>query len=196
MHDTMRTGGLLLAAAVAFLLGCGSEPTHADDKKDEKQPVPAEGEKKDEKKPEEKPADPPKGDKAPAGKDEKRKHFVAEVTDRFKTPAFKIDEAELLVPQVSLLGGESFDHKFHFVVKHGAAEIEVPFEEIAKVTFGVPKDDRLPIVIEFRAPDKAGKTLDGTVKSNLQLGGKYQQRGLAAKLKLREIDTITLEEVK
>ncbi|MEZ0230116.1 MAG: hypothetical protein ACAI25_15950, partial [Planctomycetota bacterium] len=195
MRDLKWTG-LFLAAAVAFLLGCGSEPTHADDQKpDEKQPAPA-GDKKDDKGTD-KPAD-PKGEKggdkgAPApAPDKVKKRFVAEVTDRFKTKPFKIDEAELLVPQVSLLGGESFDHKLVFVVKHGAAEIEVPFEEISKVTFELPKDDRLPIRIEFRGADKAGKVLDGTVKSNLQLGGKYEQRNLAAKLKLREIESITL----
>lgn len=192
----MRERRLLLAAAVAVLLGCGSEPTHADDKKpDEKQPVPAD-DKKDEKKPDEKkPDERPDTRPQQAVPDKKpARRFVAVVTDRFKTDPFKIEDAELLVPQVSLLGGESYARELKFVVKHGAAEIEVPFEEIAKVTFKDVKDDRLAVVIEFRGADKGGNSLDGTVKSNLQLGGKYQQRGLPAKLKLRELASLTLEE--
>jgi hypothetical protein len=182
----MRESRFVLVAAVAFLLGCGSAATHADDKKPD--------EKKDEKKGDEKPDEKAPAEKKPAEKPKKR--YTATVTDRFGTEPFKIDGAEVSVPQVSLLGGESFQYELRFVVKHGAAEIEVPFEEISKVTFGDVKEDRLGVTVEFKAADKADKQLTGTVKSNLQLHGKYQQRQLEAKLKLREIKTLVLEEAK
>lgn len=195
----MQKRRLLLATAVAILLGCGSSDTHADDEKPGDKPPAAD--KKDDKAPEKKdeakPAEAKPADKKPGDKDKKdEKHFVATVTDNFGTAPFKIDDADLRVPQVSLLGGESFDHKKMFTVKHGAAEIEVPFEEISKVTFGKTREDRLEVTIEFRSADKSDKQLEGTVKSNLQLGGNYQQRGLKANLKLREIKSLTLEEQK
>lgn len=188
-----RDNRLILAAAVAFLLGCGSEPSKADDQKGEEKPAPVDKapDKKDER-----PA-------AAAKKDEKKgKRFLGTVTDRLPdVKPFTIEEAKIFTPQVSIFGGDSGLEETTLRVKHGAAEIEVPFEDVTEVTFGNVKDDRLEVVVAFR--EKAG-VLEGTVKANLQLRGTYvmadpsapKKQELKAQLKLREIKSVKLEEIK
>ncbi len=175
---------MLLAAAIAVLLGCGSEPTHADDQKpDEKQPVPAE--KKDEK------AGDKKDDKA-AEKKERRK-FKAHITDRIAdVQPYDIDDAEIQIPVTSLFGGASFENKVVLNVKSGAAEIEIPFEQIRKVECNDVKEDRLDVVVHLKGQNES-ESIKGTVKSNLILHGKFRTN-LDATLKLREIKAFELTE--
>ena len=186
----MRTTRTLpVAVALTILLGCAADGTKADDGKPGGKPAAGE-----------KPADKPAGEKPADGADKKpegsKKVFRATVTDRFGTAAFVIADARLWVPEVSLFGGEGGEYKKVVVVKHGAAEIEVPFDEVQTITLKLVKEDRIDVVVTFRAADKAGKQLDGTIKSNLQLHGHYEKSNLSARLKLREINEITLEEEK
>jgi hypothetical protein len=194
----MRENRLLLATAVAFLLGCGSGPSKADDEKpaDTKPPAAAGGDKADKK------DDAAKDDKKDEKKDDKSakkedpRVYRATVKDWNDTPEFVIDEAVLWVPEVSILGGSSGKKDKNLIVKMGPADIEVPFAEIAQLTFGKAKEDRLPVTVWFNDPEKKDKQLEGTVKANLQLKGTYLARKLDAVLKLREVKTLKLEPVK
>src|SRR5580658_8707460 len=114
----MRENRLVLAATVAVLLGCSSEPSQADDQKDA-----THAEKKDDDKKE-----------APAKKDAEKKDvkkhgvFKATVIDRSpEVKPIEIDEAVLWVPQISIFSSNGGDPSWSLKVKHGAAEIEVPF---------------------------------------------------------------------
>ena len=61
------------------------------------------------------------------------------------------------------------------------------------------KEDRLEVRIkrlsELKSsdPEVQKKILPGTIKSNLQLAGRYEDTPLTAKLKLREVTKISLE---
>lgn len=177
----MRVDRSLVALVVAAFLGVAVAPTRA------QQNEPPKDEKKDEKKPE-KPA--------PEKKKKVHRPFAAKVKDRYNNE-FEVATAFLWVPEVSLLGGESGDEKQVFTVKKGAAEIEIPFEDVESVEFPRDaKEDRLPIVIVLRDPElkkKLPKGLEGDVKASLQLWGDYEGSKLQAKLKLKELRSIQLE---
>jgi hypothetical protein len=186
----MRENRLLLAATVALLLGCGSSPTRADDQKDPKDQPPAEkkDDKKDEKKDDAK-ADKP-AEKAPA----KVRSFKVTVTDNFNTKPFTIEDAVIWVPEVSILSGEGGKATYSLFVKRGAAEIEVPLEDIAEVKgikAAAKEPDRLECTVVFKNGDPE---ITGTIKANLSLQGRYDKSKLTAKCKLREITSFKVEE--
>ena len=64
---------------------------------------------------------------------------------------------------------------------------------------GALKEDRLEVKVKRRRelessdPEVRKKTLDGTIKSNLQLAGRYDDTDLAVRLKLREVVRVVLE---
>src|SRR5580658_5395061 len=131
----MRENRLLLGIAVVALLGCGSEPSHADDQKPDDKKPPAE--QRDDKK-DEKPAS------AEKKKDEKKLVYRAHIVDRVTDiPPYDIEDAWIRVPFTSIHGGSDFEKKQELNVKPGAAEIQIPFAEIAQVECKEAKDDRL-----------------------------------------------------
>jgi hypothetical protein len=199
-----RLGGVAIASAVAILLGCSSAATNADDAKPGDAP-PAD-QKQDQKKDEKAPAktDENAAKAAKAAKEQKEKEekdadekrrFNATVTDKTGTVPFLVSDAQIFVPEVSLLGGEGGKLAKELVVKHGPAEITIPLKDVTSLKVDALKEDRLEVTVRFKDPALAGSELKGTIKSNLQLHGKYLKSSLDAKLKLRDVDLVTLEEV-
>jgi hypothetical protein len=182
---------LCFTVALAVLLGCaGGESTKAQEKPapDAKSDDKDKGEKSDKGKAAER-------EKAEKEKEDKRV-YKAVVTDRSPETSQKdyaISNAEIWVPEVSIFGGEGHTAEKKLSVKRGAAEINVPFTEIAWVSFGELKEDRLVVEVKRIVDVKTDKVLSGTIKSNLLLHGTYENTNLEAKLKLREVSKIVLE---
>jgi hypothetical protein len=190
----MTRKNLILALGLAVLLGCaGGEDTKAQEK-----PASPDA-KQDDGKPAPKPADKgaAKGE-APEKVEDMRK-YRALVTDRFNTPDFEVTDAVVWVPEVSLLGAEGGTAKKELLVKRGAAELIVPFSDIAWIEFREFKEDRLEVAVKRVADAKSDdpkvrdRFLVGTIKSNLQLRGKYEKTALDARLKLREVLKVVLQ---
>lgn len=175
----MRRAAAVLALAVAIAVGCASGEGKAEDK-------PAKP--GDEGKVPEKPGAKPAEEKKP------EKRWNAKVDDRYGTPTVTINDANLFAPESSIFGGAGGETQKEIVVKRGAFEIRVPFDEIATIEVGKEVDDRLEIAIRFRDPEKKGSELRGTVRSNLELHGVYEGTNLKAESKLRELKRVVLEE--
>jgi hypothetical protein len=167
-----------LAGVVAVLLGCAAGDTRAQETTDNNKA----------------------GDEAKSDSEKKKepdKHFDATVTDNYGTKPFLIHDAVIWLPETSLLGGESGQVKRSIVVKHGAEEVEVPLEAIEKISVEKLTDEGvLPVTVTFLDPKKYGDPITGTVKSSLQLRGKYHMSPLDATVKLRETKEIDLKEYK
>lgn len=193
-----------LTLALALLLGCGGgvatkaqeKPGAPDAKPDDKPPEKADGKppEKADAKPDAAHAD--KGDKL--AKD--LRSYRATVTDKStEVKDYVIRDAVIWAPEVSILGGEGHTEEKQLIVKRGAAELIVPFADIAWFELGTLKEDRLEIkvkrVSQLKSEDPKVRelVLIGTIKSNLQLSGKYEDTTLQARLKLREVLKVVLE---
>src|SRR5687767_8989689 len=73
---------------------------------------------------------PPRDDKKDDDADEGPR-FLATVKDKFLVEPWQVRGALLFVPEVSLFGGGGGEESRVLIVKRGAAELEVPMEQIA-----------------------------------------------------------------
>lgn len=198
---------LCLTLALGLLLGCGGSgdtkaqekpgpDAKADEKGDAKPPA-----GKGDAKPGEAKGDAKPGDAKPA---EDAVLYRATVTDRSTdVKEYAIQNAVIWVPEVSILGGEGHTVEKRLLVKKGATEITVPFADIAWIDVGALKEDRLEVKVKTLAvlkreqaqPAESRKNefLVGSVKSNLQLAGRYDDTAFAAHLKIRGVVKIVLE---
>lgn len=169
----MRKLGPMLALSAALAVGCSSDEGKAEDK-----PT--------------KPADAP----APASGDKKEtRHFRAKITDASGQPPIVITDVVLWVPEVSIFGGSGGEAQRHFAVKRGALELEVPFEQVVEIDVAKEHEDRLDISLKLNKPEWKDKVLLCSVRSSLELRGDFEGTTLKAKILLREVKTVVLEEI-
>jgi hypothetical protein len=177
MEVPMRGARVFFPLAVAVAVGCASETGKAEDgKAPSKEP------------------DAKKKPETRGGKVERR--FQAKVLDRYKTPPVLLSDVVLFVPDVSIFGGTSGETQRELVVKRGGHEITVPFVDVLSIEVPTEeKEDRIEVVVRFRDPKLSAKELRGTVRSNLELRGGYEGGKLEAKIKLRDVRSLELEEM-
>lgn len=129
--------------------------------------------------------------------EEGRRYNVA-VRERGQEQGFKLLDAALFVPEVSLFGGEGGQTSKLLRLKRGAAELTVPFRRIKKIDVLSEKDDRLEVVVHLVPPEGSQEPpppLNGTIKAGLELRGGYEKTSLRAVVKLREVISLELEPV-
>ncbi len=119
--------------------------------------------------------------------------YRATLTDEWNDQPFVITNVVLFVPEVSLFGGGDGEEVKELSLRRGSAEIEVPFHRILRITVGDLEQDRLHVTLEVRNESGSGtSSLEGTVKSTLELRGTFQDSGLASVVKVREARTVEL----
>lgn len=183
----MRRGSLFWTATVLCALGCASEQGVA-----QENPPPAQ--------PPAPPAEPDKKGKQREVDEEKLeegRRYQVSIQERGREGTFKLGEAALFVPEVSLFGGEGGALSKLLRLKCGAAELLVPFRRIKRVEIGVEKEDRLEVKVQLLPEGtEVPAPLAGTIKAGLELRGTYEGTGLKATVKLREVTQVELEPLK
>ena len=122
--------------------------------------------------------------------------FRLRVTDRHDgSQPFTLVEGALFAPEVSLFGGGNAEPLREITLRRGAAEIQIPAERVRRIQViqdanGRVAADRLQVTITVRNESGNGeRRLEGTVRSNLELRGSYEDSGLQTVVHLRDVDT-------
>jgi hypothetical protein len=118
--------------------------------------------------------------------------YTATVKDKYLAEQWRLREAKLFVPEVSLFGGGGGEEAANLTVKVGAAELEVPLARVARLEVGDQDEDELHVKITLRGEGQQ-QEIQGTIRSSLELHGLYGESDLKAVVRLREVSFITLE---
>lgn len=187
----MPRGAGWWTATVLCILGCaGPEQGAAQDTPPVADPPPA-GQPQDQ--PAKKPREPDEE------KQEEGRRYDVSVRERGQEQAFKLLDASLFVPEVSLFGGEGGRPSKLLRLKRGAAELTIPFRRIKKIDVLSEKEDRLEVVVQLvpgEGSQEAPAPINGTIKAGLELRGGYEKTSLKAVVKLREVLSLELEPAK